>query len=112
MQAIRHQPSLQALGLVPGVRRRVWSGLLVLAVALASFLHVAHSHEADAPSIYKQHCTYCGTFDRGGAPPPTALATLPVEPAPSFVVVAPPAPVAGVRLRSALQPRAPPSLQA
>ena len=112
MQGIRHQPSLQALGLVPGVRRRVWSWLLVLAIALASFLHVAHSHEADAPSLYKQHCTYCSTFDRGGAPPPASFATLPVEPAPSFVVVAPLAPVAGVRLRSALQPRAPPFLQA
>ena len=112
MQGIRNQPSLQALGLVPGVRRRVWSGLLVLAIALASFLHVAHSHEADAPSIYKQHCTYCSTFDRGGAPPPASIATLPVEPAPSFVVVAPLAPIASVRPRSALQPRAPPSLQA
>lgn len=112
MQGIRNQPSLQALGLVPGVSRRVWSGLLVLAIALASFLHVAHSHEADAPSIYKQHCTYCSTFDRGGAPPPASIATLPAEPAPSFVVVAPLAPVSGVRLRSALQPRAPPSLQA
>ena len=112
MQGIRSQPSLQALGLVPGLRRRVWSGLLVLAVALASFLHVAHSHDADAPSIYKQHCTYCGTFDRGGAPPPASFATLPSRPAPSFVVAVPQAPVTGVQLRSALQPRAPPLLQA
>lgn len=112
MQGIRNQPSLQALGLVPGVRRRVWSGLLVLAIALASFLHVAHSHEADAPSLNKQHCTYCSTFDRGGAPPPASIATLPVESAPSFVVIAPLALVASVRPRSALQPRAPPSLQA
>jgi len=112
MQGIRNQPSLQALGFVPGVSRRVWSGLLVLALALASFLHVAHSHEADAPSIYKQHCTYCGTFDRGGAPPPASLATLPSEPAPSFVLVAPQAPITRVQLRSALQPRAPPFLQA
>ena len=112
MQGIRNQPSLQALGLVPGVRRRVWSGLLVLAIALASFLHVAHSHEADAPSIYKQHCTYCSTFDRGGAPPPASLATLPAAEAPSFVVVAQRAPVALARLRSTLQPRAPPFFQA
>ena len=112
MQGIRHQPSLQALGLVPGLRRRVWSALLVLALALASFMHVAHSHEADAPSIYKQHCTYCSTFDRGGAPPPDSLAALPVEPAPSFVVVSLHAPVVRVQLRSALQPRAPPPLQA
>jgi hypothetical protein len=112
MQGIRHQPSLQALGLAPGVRRRVWSGLLVLAIALASFLHVAHSHEADAPSIYKQHCTYCSTFDRGGAPPPASLAVLPAEPTPCFVVELLHAPVTRVQLRSALQPRAPPSLQA
>jgi peptidoglycan/LPS O-acetylase OafA/YrhL len=112
MQGMRHQPSLQALGLVPGVRRRAWSVLLVLALALASFLHVAHSHEADAPSLYKQHCTYCGMFDRGGAPPPASLAVLPAEPAPTFVFVAPHAPVPGLPLRSALQPRAPPSPQA
>jgi hypothetical protein len=112
MQGIRNQPSLQALGLVPGMRRRVWSGLLVLAIALASFLHVAHSHEADSPSIYKQHCTYCSAFDRGGAPPPASLATLPASQAPIFVVVAPQGPVARLELRSVLQPRAPPFLQA
>ena len=112
MQGIRSQPSLQALGLVPGLHRRVWSGLLILAIAFASFLHVAHSHEADAPSIYKQHCTYCSTFDRGGAPPPASLATLPAKPSPSFVVVAQRAPVTLARLRSTLQPRAPPVFQA
>jgi hypothetical protein len=73
---------------------------------------VANSHEADAPSIYKQHCTYCSTFDRSGAPPPASLATLPAEPTPSFVVPVPQAPITGVQPRSALQPRAPPSLQA
>ena len=112
MQGIRSQPSLHALGLVPGLHRRVWSGLLVLAIALASFLHVAHSHEADSPSIYKQHCTYCGSFDRGGAPPPASLVTLPARQAPAFVVALPQAPVARLELRSTLQPRAPPFLQA
>ena len=112
MQGNRNQPSLQALGLVPGLRRRAWSGLLVLALALASFLHVAHSHEADSPSIYKQHCTYCGAFDRGGAPPPASLVTLPARQAPAFVVALPQAPVARLELRSTLQPRAPPFLQA
>lgn len=112
MQGIRSQPSLHALGLVPGVRRRVWSMLLVLAIAFASFLHVAHSHEADAPSIYKQHCTYCSTFDRGSAPPPASLAALPARQAPSFAVVAQRAPVTLARLRSTLQPRAPPVFQA
>ena len=112
MQGIRSQPSLQALGLAPGLRRRAWSALLVLALALASFMHVAHSHDADAPSIYKQHCTYCGTFDRGGAPPPAALVALPAAPAPSFVVETGATPVVRLHLRSALQPRAPPSFQA
>ena len=112
MQGFHNRPSLQALGLVPGVRRRVWCGLLVLALALASFLHVAHSHDADAPSVYKQHCTYCGTFDRGGAPPPASLATLPARPAPSFVVDVTQAPVTRPQHRSAVQPRAPPFIQA
>ena len=112
MQGIRNQPSLQALGLVPGLRRRAWSALLVLALALASFLHVAHSHEADSPSIYKQHCTYCGSFDRGGAPPPASLVTLPALQAPVFVDVSPQTPITRLALRSSLQPRAPPFLQA
>jgi hypothetical protein len=73
---------------------------------------VAHSHDADAPSIYKQHCTYCGTFDRGGAPPPAACAALPSEPAPAVQVAAPRVPVTDVPIRSAGQPRAPPYSQA
>jgi len=112
MQGIQSQPSLQGLGLLPGARRRAWSVLLVLALALASFMHVAHSHDTDAPSIYKQHCTFCSTFDRGGAPPPTPQVVLPVEPAPILVVAPLPAPCVRVELRSACRPRAPPLLQA
>lgn len=112
MQAIRHQPSLQALGSGRDLRRRVWSGLLVLAIALASFLHVAHSHESGAPSIYKQHCTYCGTFERGAAPPPAALASLPAMQVPSCAVPAPREPAARTGIRSARQARAPPLPQA
>ena len=112
MQGFQIRPPLQVLGLVPGLGRRAWAGLLVLALALASFMHVAHSHEADAPSIYKQHCTYCGTFDRGSAPPPAVPAALPAEPAPSVSIVAPQAGFTPVRLRAASQPRAPPFLQA
>ena len=112
MQGIHSQPSLQALGLVPGLRRRVWSGLLVLALALASFMHVAHSHDADAPSIYQQHCTYCSTFDRGGAPPPASLAVLPAAAAPSCAIAAPRVPVAVIEIHFDGQPRAPPSFQA
>lgn len=112
MRRIQNQPSLRALGLVPGAYRRAWSGLLVLALALASFMHVAHSHDADAPSVYKHHCTYCSTFDRGGAPPPASLALLPAEPAPACTIAAPPAPVDRLEIRSDGQPRAPPSFQA
>jgi hypothetical protein len=86
--------------------------LLALALLLASFMHVAHSHDADAPSNYKQHCTYCNAFDRGGAPPPVTPVVLPVGPAPIFLVAPPPSPTARGPLRSACQPRAPPFLQA
>jgi hypothetical protein len=113
MPGIRSQSSLQALGLLPGARRRSWSVLLVLALALASFMHVAHSHDADAPANYKQLCTFCSTFDRGGAPPPVTQVVLPVGPAPVFLVAPPPSPAAAQgALRPACQPRAPPFLQA
>jgi hypothetical protein len=112
MQGIQSQPALRGLGLLPGARRRVCSVLLVLAIALASFMHVAHSHEADAPSIYKQHCTFCSTFDRGGAPPPALLAALPAEPVPSVAFATPPQPLIRVEQRPACRPRAPPLLQA
>jgi len=111
MQVFQNQPSLPTMARNSAVRR-VWSGLLVLAIALASFLHVAHSHDADAPSIYKHHCAYCSTFDRGGAPPPASFAMLPVQPAPSVIVAAPQEPFTCAELRSAGQPRAPPFLQA
>jgi len=111
MQGLQNQPSLQTMARNSAVRR-VWSGLLVLAIALASFLHVAHSHDADAPSIYKHHCAYCSTFDRGGAPPPASFATLPAQPSPSLVVTAPQEPVTRAELHSAGQPRAPPFFQA
>jgi len=112
MQRFQNQPSLRALGLAPGAWRRAWSGLLVLAVALASFMHVAHSHDADAPSTFKQHCTFCSTFDRGGGPPPATPALLPAEPVPSFTSPVPQAPVVSVEILSDAQPRAPPPLQA
>ncbi len=112
MQGIHNQSSLRTLGLVPGACRRVWSGLLVLAIALASFMHVAHSHDAGAPSTYKQHCTFCSTFDRGGGPPPASPAPLPAEPVPSFACAVPQAPVAHAEIHSDGQPRAPPFLPA
>jgi hypothetical protein len=112
MLGIQSQPTLQGLGLLPGARRRAWSMLLVLAIAVASFMHVAHSHAADAPSIYKQHCTFCSTFDRGGAPPPATEGVLPAQPAPVLVVAPLHAPCAPVEQRSTCRPRAPPFLQA
>jgi hypothetical protein len=112
MQGIQSQPALQVLGLVPGARRRAWSILLVLAIAVASFMHVAHSHDADSPSIYKQHCTFCSTFDRGGAPPPATSVVLPAEPAPVLVIAPLHTPCTPVEQRSACRPRAPPFLQA
>lgn len=86
--------------------------LLVLVLALASFMHVAHSHEADAPSAYKQHCTYCSTFDRGGAPPPSMQVALPSQPAPSCVSATQVEPVPTEAPRPSCRPRAPPFLQA
>lgn len=112
MQGIQSQPTLQGLGLLPGARRRAWSMLLVLAIAVASFMHVAHNHDAGAPSIYKQHCTFCSTFDRGGAPPPATRAVLPAQPAPILVVAPLHVPCAPVERRSTCRPRAPPFLQA
>jgi hypothetical protein len=112
MQGTGKPPSLQALGLAPGARRRAWAGLLALVLVLASFMHVAHSHDADAPSISKQHCSYCGAFDRGAAPPPAPFALLPTGPAPSLVAATPRGPGARVALRGVGQPRAPPVLQA
>lgn len=112
MPGIQSRSSLQALGLFPDARRRAWSVLLVLALALASFMHVAHSHDADTASTYQQNCTFCSTFDRGGAPPPATRAVLPIEPAPRFVIAPLSSPPARVALRSACRPRAPPFLQA
>jgi hypothetical protein len=112
MQGIQNQPVLRALGLVPGAYRRAWSALLILALALASFMHVAHSHDADTPPTHKQHCGYCGSFDRGGAPPPASPAVLPAEPVTSFTIAVPLAPVACAEIHSDGQPRAPPPFQA
>jgi hypothetical protein len=52
---------------------------LALSVALASFLHSAHGHEADGPGVAKI-CTFCASFERGSAPPPAAALALRVAP--------------------------------
>lgn len=92
-------------------RRRVWAVLLAFALACAAFMHVAHTHEADAPATYK-FCSFCTTLDRGGAPPPVVTATVPriaAITAPLTATVA--APVAAPS-RTPRHPRAPPALQA
>jgi len=111
MQRTHIQVWLPTLGLAPGARRRAWAALLVLAVAFASFGHVAHSHPADAPATY-QPCSFCTTFDRGGAPPPAVQVALSVVPTAAPAVPPPAAPQAKADLHSDCRPRAPPFLQA
>jgi hypothetical protein len=66
------------LGSMPGADRlRLLVAALALSVALASFMHVSHSHEADGTGAAKL-CQFCSSFDRGTAPPPAAPASLPV----------------------------------
>ena len=95
---------------LPGWNRlRLLVAALALAVGLASFMHVAHSHDengADGAGV-SQLCSFCSSFDRGTAPPP-APATTPrvegpvaAEPHPSAVLA--PSPV-----RTAFRSRAPP----
>jgi hypothetical protein len=112
MQALTlTQNWLTDLGRTRPARRRAWAVVLTLALALAAFMHVAHTHDADAPATYK-YCSFCTTLDRGSAPPPVVAAAVPhiaAAPAPParFVATAAVAP-----LRTAHSPRAPPALQA
>lgn len=92
-------------------RRRAWALLLSFALALAAFMHVAHTHEADAPATYK-FCSFCTTLDRGSAPPPVVAMAVPhvtaaPAPRPRSVELAATSPV-----RTPYSPRAPPPLQA
>jgi hypothetical protein len=93
------------------VQRRAWAVLLSLFLALAAFMHVAHTHEADAPATYKL-CTFCTTLDRGGAPPPVVAAAVPYLPRAAMVVVVEMAVPRGSATRTPRQSRAPPALQA
>jgi hypothetical protein len=93
------------------VRRRAWAVLLALFVAVAAFMHVAHTHEADAPATYK-FCSFCTTLDRGAAPPPASAVAIPfVAPAATAIVVEIAGPL-GTATRTPRQSRAPPALQA
>lgn len=115
MQAWLNSPtSLATFGLTRSVRRRAWALLLAVAVGLASFMHVAHSHDAQAPTKLTQTvCSFCTVFDRsGGAPPPAAVTFVTFAPfAVAATVIEVEAP-AGAAARSPCNPRAPPALQA
>lgn len=93
-----------------GPRLRALALLLALAVALASFLHVAHSHDSDGPTT-RQLCSFCSTFERGTAPPPAALPAL-RDDAPALPLPVAARPVFAAPARQGGQPRAPPHLQA
>jgi hypothetical protein len=90
-------------------RLRLLVAALALAVGLASFMHVAHSHDengTDGAGV-SQLCSFCSSFDRGTAPPPAAAPLLrlgaPVAPEPTVPATAPRSPA-----RIAFRPRAPP----
>ena len=90
-------------------RLRLLVAALALAVGLASFMHVAHIHDANGKHAagVAQLCSFCASFDRGTAPPPAA-ATMPRIETP----VAPESPLvtaqASSPVRAAFRPRAPP----
>jgi hypothetical protein len=95
---------------LPGWNRlRLLVAALAIAVGLASFMHVAHSHDANGAdgAGVSQLCSFCASFDRGTAPPPAS--TIPprvgglVAPEP-LAFTAPASPAA----RAAFRPRAPP----
>jgi hypothetical protein len=112
MQALSvPQTLLLPFGCSRAVRRRAWAVLLTLFLALAAFMHVAHTHEADAPATYK-FCSFCTTLDRGGAPPPAITVAIPfLTPAAAATVVEIAGPL-GTTTRTPRQSRAPPALQA
>jgi len=91
-------------------RLRLAVSTIALAVVLASFMHVAHSHEADEPGVAKL-CSFCASFERGTAPPPAASVIPPLErpAAPEFRATAPSSRPSG---HVSFQPRAPPHSQA
>jgi len=99
------------LGSMPGADRlRLLVAALALSVALASFMHVSHSHEAEGTGAAKL-CQFCSSFDRGTAPPPAALVSLPaarpLPPLPDAALPAPRSSTAG-----SYEARAPPHAQA
>jgi hypothetical protein len=103
---------LTGFGLHRTARRRAWAMLLALALVLAAFMHVAHTHDADAPASYK-FCSVCTTLDRGSAPPPAVAASVPSVAPDVIPVLRHIAAPSSAAVRSPQQPRAPPpALQA
>ena len=90
-------------------RLRLLVAALSLAVGLASFMHVAHSHDANAAdgTGVSKLCSFCASFDRGTAPPPVAALPprieVPVTPETRAFTALAPSPA-----RAAFRPRAPP----
>jgi len=88
---------------------RLLVAALALAVGLASFMHVAHSHDENGTDEagVSQLCSFCSSFDRGSAPPPVSALPPrvegPVAPEP-HASTAPASPA----VRAAFRPRAPP----
>jgi hypothetical protein len=112
MQALaQHGTTQLAGGQARSARRRAWALLLTLALVVASFMHVAHTHDADAKATYKL-CSFCTTLDRGGAPPPAVAQSVPQVSAVATAILDPIAAPAGTVCRTPLQPRAPPALLA
>ena len=99
---------LNGFGCRHPIRRRAWAALLALALVLAAFMHVAHTHDADRPASYK-FCSFCTTLDRGSAPPPAVYLRVPPAPASDAPVQRVlPAPAGNVA-RATHHARAPPS---
>jgi hypothetical protein len=113
MQALSSPPTLlTGFGLHRTARRRAWAMLLALALVLAAFMHVAHTHDADTPASYK-FCSFCTTLDRGSAPPPVVAVSVPHVAPDSIPIRRSVAAPASTAVRSPQQPRAPPpTLQA
>ncbi len=90
-------------------RLRLLVAALAIAVCLASFMHVAHSHDAngtDGAGVSKL-CSFCASFERGTAPPP-ASATPPRVVGPIAPELHAPTALASSPVRTAFRSRAPP----
>lgn len=104
------RPALSSPWRLPGWDRlRLLVAALALAVGLASFMHVAHSHDENGSggASVSQLCSFCSSFDRGAAPPPVSSAMprveVPVKPELHAATALATSPV-----RAAFRPRAPP----